>query len=202
MNTRIAIISQKGGSGKTTLAVHMAIVAQQDHQRVKVWDADPQGSAVTFAKARGDKTGLVEPANATRLASVIGKHKGVSIIDTAPHSAPDAAIVARLADLILIPCRPWAFDLAAMRATTDLTRASGAKTVFVLNACPTKAPEVVQIRRLLGSYGIPTAITEITDRRAYARAVAMGQSVTEFEPRGKAAEEMRSLWREVKRWLS
>lgn len=120
------------------------------------------------------------------------------IIDTAPHAAPDAARVAQVADLVVIPCRPTAFDLAAVGSAVEIVRAAGVRAVLVLSACPSRSPEVGEARGVLEGYGFPVAPVEITERRAFARAVASGRAVTEFEANGKAAEEIRALWHWLK----
>jgi chromosome partitioning protein len=102
--------------------------------------------------------------------------------------------VAQLADLIIIPCRPAAFDLAAAGSAVAIIRAAGARGAFVLSACPFRAPEIAETRTVLEGFGLPVAPVVITDRRAFARAVATGRAVTEFESEGKAAEEIRELW--------
>jgi chromosome partitioning protein len=94
----------------------------------------------------------------------------------------------------VIPCRPTAFDLAAAGSAVEIVRAAGARAVFVLSACPFRAPEIAETRAVLEGFGLPVAPVEITDRRAFARAVATGRAVTEFDSEGKAAEEIRALW--------
>jgi chromosome partitioning protein len=116
------------------------------------------------------------------------------IIDTAPHAAPDAARVAALADLVVIPCRPTAFDLAAAGSAVEIVKAAGARAVFVLSACPLRAPEIAETRAVLEGYGDPVAPVPISERRVFARAVASGRAVTEFDAGGKAAQEIRALW--------
>ncbi|KXK48044.1 MAG: hypothetical protein UZ10_BCD003000008, partial [Bacteroidetes bacterium OLB10] len=71
---------------------------------------------------------------------------------------------------------------------------AGVRAVFVLSACPFRSPEIAETRTVLAEYGLPVAPTEIIDRRAFARAVATGRSVTEFESDGKAAIEIRAFW--------
>jgi ATPases involved in chromosome partitioning len=118
----------------------------------------------------------------------------VAIVDTAPHAAPDAARIVRSVDLVVIPCRPSAFDIAAVSGAVDIVKAAGSRAVFVLSACPTRSPEVAETREILFGYGFPIAPVEIMERRAFARAVATGRAVTEFESNGKAANEIRMLW--------
>jgi chromosome partitioning protein len=202
----IAFLSQKGGSGKTTLAVHTAVAAQEDGERVAIVDTDIQRSATTWGEARGDETPIVATSAAAELSKVMkaARHDAMTlcIIDTAPHAAPDAARVAAAADLIVIPCRPTAFDLAAVGSAVEIVKAAKTPGVFVLSACPFRSPEIAETRHVLSEYGLEVAPGEITDRRAFARAVATGRSVTEFEANGKAAEEIRLLWHWLKEQLA
>ena len=198
----IAFLSQKGGSGKTTLAVHTAVAAQEARERVVVIDTDPQKSAAVWSEAREAETPVVVTASASELVKVLAaaEHDRITlaIVDTAPHTAPDAARVASLVDLLVIPVRPTAFDMAAVAGTVAMVQAVKAKAVLVLSACPSRSPEIAEARQLLAGYGLPVFAGEITDRRAFARAVASGRAVTEFESEGKAAQEIRSLWKWLK----
>ncbi len=198
----LAFLSQKGGSGKTTLAVHTAVAAHESGERVVIVDTDIQRSATTWSEARSAEVPAVAPVAAAELDTVMkaSRHDAMTlcIIDTAPHAAPDAVRVARAADLVVIPCRPTAFDLAAAGSAVEIATAAKARTVFVLSACPFRSPEIAETRAVLAGYGLSVAPVEITDRRAFARAVATGRAVTEFEANGKAAEEIRALWKWLK----
>jgi chromosome partitioning protein len=201
----LAFLSQKGGSGKTTLAVHAAVAAIESGERVVVVDTDIQRSATTWSEARSAQTPVVATAAAADLDAVMtaARHDAMTlcIVDTAPHAAPDAARIARAVDLVIIPCRPTAFDLAAAGSAIEIVKAARARAVFVLSACPFRSPEIAETRAVLESYGFPVAPPEITDRRAFARAVATGRAVTEFETDGKAAQEIRILWNWLKEQL-
>jgi chromosome partitioning protein len=194
----LAFLSQKGGSGKTTLAVHTAVAAQEDGERVVIVDTDLQKSATSWSDARQSDTPEVAPVAAAELSDVIAaaRHDAMTlcIIDTAPHAAPDAVRVVALADLVVIPCRPTAFDLAAIDSAVEIVKAAGVRAVFVLSACPFRALEIAETRVALEGKGFPVAPVPITDRRAFARAIATGRAVTEFEAEGKAAQEIRALW--------
>ena len=194
----IAFLSQKGGSGKTTLVVHTAVAALEAGRRVVVIDTDPQQSATVWGNARvADAPVIVHvaPAELNRvLAAARVDDMDLAIIDTAPHAAPEAARIARAADYVLIPCRPTAFDLAAAGNGAAIVKAAKTPAAFVLSACPFRAPEIAETRAALADYGIPVAPPEITERRAFARAVATGRAVTEFETDGRAADEIRHLW--------
>ena len=194
----IAFLSQKGGSGKTTLSVHTAVAAVATGERVCVIDADPQESATAWASAREAATPVVATAQAGELDAALRAAKGegitLAVIDAPPHAAPAAGQIAKRSELVLIPVRPSAFDLAAIPAAVEIVKAAKVQGAFVLSACPFRAPEIGETRSALETYGLPIFPGEITDRRAYARAVTSGSAVTEFESDGKAAEEIRALW--------
>lgn len=198
----LAFLSQKGGSGKTTLAVHVAVAAHESGERVVVVDTDIQKSATTWSDSRNAGAPIVATAAAAEIANVLkaARHDKMTlaIVDTAPHAAPDAARIAQAVDLVVIPCRPTAFDLAAVSSAVEIVKAAKVRAVFVLSACPFRAPEIAETRAVLANYGLLIAPMEITDRRAFARAVASGLSVTEFESDGKAAAEIRLLWNWLK----
>ena len=194
----IAFLSQKGGSGKTTLAVHAAVAAEASGERVCIIDADPQESATAWASVRKAQTPVVATAQAGDLDAALSAAKGegmtLTVIDAPPHAAPAASQIAKRTDLVLIPVRPAAFDLAAVPAAVEIVKAAKVQGAFVLSACPFRAPEIGETRAALKPYSLPVFPGKITDRRAFARAVTTGSAVTEFESDGKAAEEIRALW--------
>ena len=198
----IAFLSQKGGGGKTTLAVHCAVAAIGKGSRVAVVDTDPQGTATRWGQSRDSDSPAVAKATAQQLDDVLAaaRHDDMTycIIDSAPHATPSASRVASAADLIIIPVRPTAFDLAAVPATVAIVQAANRPAVFVLSACPTRSPETAEAADVLVSYGFPVAPVIIHERRAFSRAVATGRAVTEFEPAGKAAAEIDALWKWIK----
>jgi chromosome partitioning protein len=202
---KIAFLSQKGGSGKTTLAVHTAVAAHEAGERVVVIDTDPQKSATVWGEARNQDLPIVVTAAVAELGRVFDaaqrERMTLAFVDTAPHAAPDATRIVRIVDLVVVPCRPTAFDIAATGSAVDIVKAAGVPAVFVLSACPFRSPEIAETRAVLAEYGLPIAPVEITDRRAFARAVATGRAVTEFESNGKAAGEVRALWSWLKEQL-
>lgn len=198
---KIAVMSQKGGAGKTTIVVHLAVEAQRHGIKVEIVDTDPQQSAGVWSRARGGDTPIVTHVQPTKLAAALTQRASAGvelvIIDTAPNAGPDAVDVARLANLVLIPVRPGVFDLAAARQTIEVVKEARARSVLVLSACPHRAPEVPMAREALALSGLPVAETSIGDRRAYSRAIQTGKAVNEFEPDGKAAAEIRALFEEI-----
>jgi chromosome partitioning protein len=198
----IAFLSQKGGSGKTTLAVHIAVAAQGAGERVVLIDTDPQSSALAWAQARKAEHPAVHKSTASGLAKLLDKTQSedrtLAVIDTPPHAVPGADLIARTVDFLVIPCRPSVLDLAAVSSSVHLARASGRPAVFVLNACDPRAPEIEQSKSLLAKHGFPVAPVEVGHRRAFSRALSTGSAVTEFEPKGKGAEEINELWQWIK----
>lgn len=165
-------------------------------------DTDLQKSATVWSVARKAETPVVVTISAGELEKVLEAggvdRMSLAIVDTAPHTAPNAARIANLVDLVVIPCRPTAFDLAAVSNAIEVVRAAKTKAVLVLSACPFRSPEIAETRAVLKDYGLPVCPSDITDRRAFARAVATGWAVTEFEANGKAAQEIQALWKWLK----
>ena len=194
----VAIASQKGGSGKTTVAVHLAVAALRAGERVAILDTDPQGSAIAWSQARTAEEPTVVAVEAPDVAAALEEARRdgytVAIVDTAPRAAPIAATIMRAATFVLIPVRPSAFDLAALERSVAIVTAAGVAGAIVLNACPPRAPEILEAREFCSAQSLPLADVMLGDRRAFARAVASGRAVEEFAPRSPAALEIRALW--------
>ena len=194
--TSIGFLAQKGGAGKTTLAVHLAVLAGE----ALLVDLDPQRSAADWWETREAPLPELAVGLARDLkAALAAARRPWIIIDTAPHAAEEAQIVANLVDLVVVPTRAAILDLRAIRATVEIVRRAGAKAVLVLNAVPAgrgiaEASIVTEARRALAAYGLPLAPVVVTQRAALSHALNDGRAVTEFEPNGKAAAELQTLW--------
>jgi len=196
----IAIVSQKGGAGKTTLAVNLATEAARSSVALIV-DTDPQATASRWGQWRGGGDPEVVDCGApTLLAGKLAKAADlgaeVAVIDTPPHADAMARQAAQLADLLLIPCRPRAFDLAAFEATAELVRSSRKPAFVVFNAGPPRAPHIYRDAANLigGEFGLEIAPVILPERAAFHHSVAAGRTAPEHELQGKAAGEIRELW--------
>lgn len=195
----IAIVSQKGGVGKTTLAIHLAAEAEQRGEVALIIDADPQASACEWSSWRGGAAPEVIDSAPGRIAAKVGlaRDQGASFItiDTPPHSDSTAASAVEIADLVLIPCRPSAFDLAAMRTSLRLVELLNREAWVVLDAGPPNAPRICDdARNLIEKLGGRVCPITLPERAIHRHASASGQTVGEVEPNGKAAQEVSQLY--------
>jgi chromosome partitioning protein len=203
----VAIASQKGGAGKSTFAVNLATLADQENAPSLLVDTDEQGSLSVWHKARGTRTPLLVGCNASDLAEVLEtarRHKKIewAFIDGPAQANQDVAAMMRLATLVLIPTRIGMFDLASLPTTIAVARNSGRPFFVTLNAVPpkrgiTESPIVLAARKAVKDMGAPVWRGAVAQRAVYAHALASGQSVTEFEAAGPANDEMRLLWNDV-----
>jgi chromosome partitioning protein len=206
----IGVLSRKGGVGKTTLAIHLAVLAQQSGLRALLVDLDPQGSTATWWRAREAETPQLVETLPGELHGILDAAKDsrvdLLVIDARPSVEADAVHVAALADLVMVPTRPAIFDLRAILGTLDIVKGSARRSLIVLNACPPprgagEASIVTDARRALAAFGVPVAPVAIISRAAFASAAVAGLTATEAEPDSKAAKEMRALWRVVEKEL-
>lgn len=195
----LAIVSQKGGSGKTTLALNLAVAAERDGRATAVIDLDPQASAAGWHDQREqDDAPVVVSAQAARLQEVLDTARAhgaeLAIIDTAPHSESAALSAARAADLVLIPCRPGILDLRAIGTSADLCALGKASAVAVLNGVPPRGSLGREAAEAVAGYGLTVAPTQVGHRMAFVYSLTAAQTAPEFEPEGKAAQEIQQLY--------
>lgn len=195
----VAILSQKGGTGKTTLALHLAVAAERAGHVAAVIDLDPQASAAGWKDSRPGETPVVVPIPASRLAQALDLARAaeaeIVLLDTAPHSSDVALAAAEAADLVLIPCRAGILDLRAIGATARLAKIAGKPAHVVLNSMPPRASNVIaDAREAVAVHGLAVAPVTIQQRVAYAHALTAGQTAQEYDPDGKAAEEITELY--------
>ncbi len=196
----IAIVGQKGGCSKTTLSLHIAVAAERAGYSTVLIDMDPQGTAEAWSEWRKEAPPVVIPAKTATLARTLEKAAGhgadLAVIDTPPVAEAEARGAAKAADLVLVPCRPNAFDLHSIRMTADLTKFAGKPAFVVFSSGPINAPRLyAETTVLVGEIGLEVAPVRLSERAAFRHATGSGQTAQEVEPNGKAAEEVGALWR-------
>jgi chromosome partitioning protein len=194
----VVLLSQKGGTGKSTIATHLAVCAARQGKAVALFDIDPQASAAKWSDRRAAEGPPVVRAGAAQLPHLVqqARQQGADIIliDTAGHADASTLHALQLADLVLIPCRPSAADLDAIEDTIALAqRAQRGKAAAVINAAPMRG-HLAEDARAAISERIPVAPVILGHRSAYANAWIDGRSVEEYDPTGKAADEIRALY--------
>lgn len=200
----ISLVSRKGGSGKSMLAIHLAVCAARRRQRVVVLDLDPQGSILRWSARRDDNPRrasavvTVERARArevpTLLSSAREQGADLVLIDTPGVADVDTARVVQIADFVLCPVRPFRADCDAAEETAAGLKLAGARAAFVLNAVPPRGTRHAEAREELAPLGVPVAPVELHQLMAFADAQNDGSSVEELDPKGKASAEVRALY--------
>jgi len=198
----IVLASSKGGAGKSTLSVHLAVAALRGGHKTAIIDADPQASSVAWSQARESDEPYViglDPADVPK-AITEAADDGVEIllIDTQPRAAASLTRILERADFALIPVRPSPLDLATGAVTQRIVAAARIPFAFVINAAPARSREVIESRATLGELG-DVFDTTIGDRRIYSRSLQTGRSCQEFEPTSDAAGEIERAWHELSR---
>jgi len=194
----IAFISQKGGVGKTTLAIHLATAFQAAGRETLVIDLDPQTSAAEWKDARVEERPYVMAVPSSRLKKTLETAKEheaeVAILDTAPHSEGTALEAARAADLILVPCQPSIMDLRAMRKTADLINHLKKPIYAVLNEVAPQGTVADEAgRAITAQFGMAVCPVRLGQRVAFNRCLLTGQTAQEYDPGGRAAQEIAAL---------
>lgn len=203
----VAVISQKGGAGKTTLALHLAVAGHQAGYDTGLIDVDPQGTAETWGTWRQDEPPTVIGAKAATLGRTLDKARAAGaelvVIDTPPLAQAEARAAAEAADVILVPCQLRIFDLDAIKVTAGLVKDMKKPAYVVFNRTPSRAPNLyAQGVEVVGGMGMRAAPMMLVERAAYHHAEQDGKAAQEIEPKGKAASEIAELWRWLCRQLA
>ena len=197
----LAFVSQKGGSGKSTIASSLAVAAHQTNEKVCVIDMDPQGSLTNWARIRAAGDIEVLASGAARLPALLAalERRGVTLalLDTPGAEGAASSAAMQAADLNIVPSRPSLFDLWASARARAALEEIGAKFVFLLNQCPhaqtARVQDGVEALEEMGRLISPLILARIE----YQDAARRGRGVTELNPSGGAAQEMRGLWQSI-----
>jgi chromosome partitioning protein len=201
-----ALVSQKGGSGKTTLALHLAVEAARRGERVLLVDLDPQISAMKWGDRRQPSSVDIDLSSEqpARMATVLkaAKAEGYTsvIIDTAPNADHAASQSVRLAERVLVPCRPSVLDLDAIGTTLEICAFARVAAAVVLNAAPVRSRVVGEARGAIERAGGLVAPVVIHERVALRHAFVDGRVAQEYEPEGAATLEISALYDMLTRW--
>jgi len=202
----IGIASQKGGSGKTTLAGHLAVQAERvGAGPVALVDTDPQGSLSEWWNVRAAETPRFARTGPARLAQDIEQMRAFGIklliIDTPPAIETTIAGVIALCDLVLIPVRPSPHDLRAVGATVDIIEKLGKQLTFVINGAAPRARITNEAVMALSQHGTLAPVI-LHQRTGYAASMIDGRTVNEIKGEARGANEVALLWEYVSKRLN
>jgi chromosome partitioning protein len=194
----IGIASQKGGSGKTTLAGHLAVQAEQaGSSPVALIDTDPQGSLSAWWNAREAETPCFARTTVTTLKQDVEQLRELGmkllVIDTPPAIEATIGDVIELCDLIIIPVRPSPHDLRAAGATVELVERAGKPLIFVINAATPRARITNEAVMALSQHGTLAPVI-LHQRTGFAASMIDGRTVGEIKGEARSADEIASLW--------
>lgn len=200
----IVVTSRKGGVGKSTISCHLSVCAGPDAVLIDTDVQADEGSSSTWMKARS--------AQAPRFYSFADyRQHGIDrlltqaeidgashvIVDTAPRADAEIAGLVSRASINIVVTEPSFLALSALPRSLAIAQAAGKPIVIAINKVKSQRLESTQAREALAEIGIP--VFEFSDLADFARALANGQAVHEFSPKGKAAEQIRALWAQIEK---
>lgn len=194
----IVFASRKGGSGKTTLTGHLAVEAgRTGHGPIALIDTDPQGSALEWGRQRTDPLPTVVQSSVDEIDADLIRlrdegHRMV-MIDTPPSATAAISEIVRVADLVVVPCRPSPHDLRAVGATVDIVERWGRPMIFAVNSATRRARITAEAAVALSQHGTVAPVT-IHHRVDFAGSMVDGRTVMDIAPEGDSAKEIRALW--------
>jgi chromosome partitioning protein len=194
----VAMVSQKGGVGKTTLGGHLAVEAERAGAGpVALLDTDPQGSLAAWWNTRAAETPVFVRGDLAKLGPQIAELASAGIklviIDTPPAITENIRAVVQVADLVLIPTRPSPHDLRAVGATVDLVEGTGKPMLFIVNGATNRARITGDAAVALSQHGTVAPVT-VHQRVDFAVSMIDGRTAGELDPASNSAREITELW--------
>lgn len=210
---KVGVITSKGGSGKSTIARHLAVAADQAGFSAVILDTDPQGTLRDWSEARNKEPYVVPEygTNPDRIERAVQRIEAAGadllIVDTQGHSSPIPVNVAKLCDLVLVPMRPTPDDFRAIKGSIEMLRDRKVPHYVVLSQCPTNTPRPkAEAYSLLKKAGIPAWMGAVHLKGVIPSSGISGETVMELEglteAEQKSADEFRSLFTWMRRELN
>lgn len=198
----VTVAQQKGGAGKTTVAVHLAVAWRDLGKEVALVDIDPQASLSRWHQERDPEAAFevskVEGWRAPSEASRLKRKHDLVVIDSPPHTETGAKVAIRAADLVVLPVQPSPMDVWATEPTIEIAQKEKVPLLIVFNRVPPRGRLADEMRAQMGALDLPIAVTQLGNRSVFAASLVDGRGVTEMGSRaGKAAAEIEALAAEV-----
>src|SRR5262245_7903517 len=197
----LAIASQKGGVGKTTAATNLGVAGALAGYATAILDLDPQATAAFWADSREAQVPAVSSIQASRMGPVLKSLQDAGcdlvLIDLPPNARDVIYTAIGASDFVIIPARPAAFDLHAIRHTLEAARHCGKSSAVVLNFVPASGSRADDGAEIVVELGGDVAVARLGDRVAFQHAQAHGLGVMEYDAASKASAEIAELWRFV-----
>ena len=199
-----ALVNGKGGVGKSTLSINIAVCAAQAGKNVVLFDTDAQGTSMAWARLRQARFGTVAPPPLviqssavllhSKLAVAFGDGCDLAIIDTAGVDSQDNDRVMRLSDLVVLPCAPSMADIITTKLSYEKADALGQEARILLTKVTLQGSRLAQLQSCLSGLGSRWLPTPLSHRVDHVDSYAAGLGVNEYTPRGPAAAEMLASW--------
>jgi chromosome partitioning protein len=201
----ISIISQKGGAGKTTLAINLAVASELQGKSSVIFDIDPQASSMGWKDSRVENFPAVISLHAARINHYLDiastNDAKLVIFDTAPHSQKDALDAAQFADLVLIPCKPSLIDLRAINSTIKICQIAQKPALVILMQTQSHKSLTEQAAEAIQGYDVDLCPITIGNRIAFVHAFTEGKGVIEIDPKSKASSEIKNIFSFILNYL-